>query len=303
MGWGRSLIAGVNALFRATETQRPPDRRILSDPYADRFAERHLLVWTIRLARFFIPSLRRTLDALVTAHGVRHAAIDALVGEALGLGAVQVVTLGAGYDMRPARLGEAHPQVRWFEVDLPAVARRKRARMRGVSAPLGQAVVADLREGPLVPALVAAGLDPARPTLWVLEGLIHYLPRARVASLLAELAQGPGPRRLVLSFITPEMVRQADPTFRNLLRLVAEIPRTYFRPEDLARLAQDAGWRSFRSWTWSEQACAFAPVALGRDPGVTQEVAVLVGAPAVAERTQAATGGVHDDSPEPRRAV
>ena len=51
---------------------------------------------------------------------VRTHYIDAALKRAVADGAAQVVILGAGYDSRAYRFRQAYPQVKYFEVDLPA---------------------------------------------------------------------------------------------------------------------------------------------------------------------------------------
>lgn len=268
----RSRVAGVNALFRAVESQRSPGDRILLDPFAARLCEHDPAVWFLRLLRFAIPPLRRAIDEQLVAHCVRHRAIDALIEQAFADGFGQIVLLGAGYDTRASRLGR--PGLRWFEVDRAPMLRRKARRLAGLPGVNAEVVrvSADLGEGVPLAALREAGLDLRAPTLFVIEGLLHYLSEEAVSRLLTETAAGPGPRRLVLSFITPAMVQRAGGTFRNMIRVLGEIPHTYFPPEALAAEAERAGWRHTRCWTWAEQARDFAPQALGRPCGLTQDV-------------------------------
>lgn len=274
---GRSLVAGVNALLRVVESQRPAESRILQDPFAARLAEDHAAIWLLRLARFLLPPLKRAIDAQRTAHCVRHRAIDALIAEAIADGFQQIVLLGAGYDMRASRLPA--PCVHWFEVDRGPILQRKARRLRGVPGlnPAVASVQADLAEGAALPGLCAAGFDRSAAAVFVLEGVVHYLSPDQVARLLAETALGPGPRRLILSFIDPAMVPRAGTTFRAMIRVLREIPRTYFAPEELAALAARFGWTGARHWTGPEQAREFAPQALGRARGLTQEVAWFEG--------------------------
>src|SRR5215813_13947300 len=55
--------------------------------------------------------------------------VDALLVEALSRGATQVVNLGAGFDSRAYRFRDRFPQVRFFELDLPATSAAKRERV------------------------------------------------------------------------------------------------------------------------------------------------------------------------------
>jgi hypothetical protein len=101
---GRSLVAGVNAMFRAAESRRR-EGRILDDPFAARFAERDARVRAIRAARGFVPGLARLLEELQTAHCIRHRAIDALCLAAAADGYRQVVIAGASPRRHPGCAG------------------------------------------------------------------------------------------------------------------------------------------------------------------------------------------------------
>ena len=57
--WSRSLVAGVNAEFRARETALPDGQRILSDPWARLFSEGDPRVRLLRAGRWLWPPLRR----------------------------------------------------------------------------------------------------------------------------------------------------------------------------------------------------------------------------------------------------
>src|SRR5262245_6118184 len=55
--------------------------------------------------------------------------MDALLVDALSAGVTQVVNLGAGFDSRAYRFRDRFSQVRFFELDLPAMIAAKRARV------------------------------------------------------------------------------------------------------------------------------------------------------------------------------
>ena len=60
---------------------------------------------------------------------------------------------------------------------------------------------------------------------------------------------------------------------------VREVPRLHFAPKDLAALLARYGLHGFRSWDLGEQIAEFAPAALGRRVGVSQDVAQADGRP------------------------
>lgn len=115
----------------------------------------------------------------------------------------QVVVLGSGMDSRPWRL-PLPPGTRWWEVDRPEVLAVKRRAVRkagaevpgeGAVGPTLQlrcegwaAVGGDVTTDAWVQGLVDAGFDPEKPTVWVLEGLLMYLPQPDADALLLRVA-------------------------------------------------------------------------------------------------------------------
>ena len=265
--WRGSMVAAINARFRARESERIGPR-LLEDPYALHLGGSHPALRILELAERIFPGVRRMGEAQITAHCVRHATIDTLVRQAVTDGFEQVVIVGAGYDMRSARIGGA----RWFEVDRAAVVR---AKLRALSTPDAVVrVAADVETEDPMEGLVAGGLDPRAPTCFVLEGLIHYLPDARVRVLLARVASSAeGRRRVVLSWIEPAMSRRVTSTFREVVRVLGEVPRTFYTGGDLDLIFRASG-QEFASYSYLEQVERFAPAARGRVVGLTQEVGV-----------------------------
>jgi methyltransferase (TIGR00027 family) len=62
-------------------------------------------------------------------------------------------------------------------------------------------VPVDFLRDDLGAALVGAGWDPAAGTLFVWEGVTHYLTRAAVEAVLAWIGSAPGRTRLVFTYI------------------------------------------------------------------------------------------------------
>ena len=275
----RSLIAGVNALLRAKESARPEGSRIVVDPFAERFVERDLRVRALRLLRYVVPPLRRTIDELQTAHCVRHRAIDELLLRATSdAGVRQVVTLGAGYDMRPYRLRDRARGVRFLELDQRATIDRKLRLLRALHLREQrdvERVAVDLMVTSLQRALAGTAFEPGAPTCFVLEGLIHYLNIDRVHALLSAIRSlCPRPIAL-LSFIRDDVYLGAHPTFLALVRAVSEIPALSFGDGELERACASHGLAVTARWTLEEQIEAFAPEARGRPRGLGQDVAQI----------------------------
>src|SRR5580658_527819 len=101
----------------------------------------------------------------------------------------QAVVGAAGYDGRALRYGK--PGVRWFEVDHPATQQDKRERLERLGLAAGQVrfVPADFTRDPIAERLLAAGLDPASPALFLLEGVAVYLERPVLQTVLSQFRQ------------------------------------------------------------------------------------------------------------------
>ena len=113
--------------------------------------------------------------------------MDAALIDALSTGTTQVVNLGAGFDSRAYRFRERFPQVRFFELDLPAMIDAKRERVVKIFGAVPDRVVlvpTDFTTRPLDAVLRDAGYDRTQRTLFIWEGLTMYLPEAANLSTL-----------------------------------------------------------------------------------------------------------------------
>ncbi len=130
---------------------------------------------------------------------------DQLTLAAIDAGITQVVIVGAGYDGRPVRF--ATPGVIWYEVDHPSTQSDKRARLLGAGADVAaiRFVAIDLTDADLGAALDGAGHDPARPSLFLVEGLLAYLPRPVADRVLCALRHraSPGSRMAAAFPVAP----------------------------------------------------------------------------------------------------
>jgi methyltransferase (TIGR00027 family) len=117
--------------------------------------------------------LQRMSDAMAA----RTRYFDAFFLDATKAGIRQAVILASGLDARAYRLSWP-PAMTVFEIDQPQVIKFKTATLAG----LGAEPTADLRAVPIdlrhdwPAALRAAGFDVDRPTAWIAEGLLAFLP-------------------------------------------------------------------------------------------------------------------------------
>ena len=118
--------------------------------------------------------------------------LDARWMAALDGGVRQFVILGAGLDARAWRLPRLSVTCRVFELDVPAAIAYKEAAVARLALPCRctrTPVAADLSEAACWPlALLESGFDPAAPSLFLLEGLLQYLPPHAPHALLRAMA-------------------------------------------------------------------------------------------------------------------
>jgi methyltransferase (TIGR00027 family) len=144
---------------------------------------------------------------------------DALANALRAAPGAQVVLLGAGLDARAWRLSPPDGTPRCsllLEVDRADVLCAKAALLRSLYAPAPlrlceayAAVACDLTSAAWPEALRSAGHRPEVPTVWLLEGLLYYLPSSTVDSLLRTCAacSAPGSAVLASCVNTPALLR------------------------------------------------------------------------------------------------
>jgi len=206
----------LTAALRAAETRRPD--RLYADPYAGAFAGEigPELLAEIRAATF-PPGVTRTLPSTPDYNAIRTRFFDDfLVAAADRPGMRQVVLAPCGMDSRPFRLSWPGG-VRVFEVDRPPVIAVKEAVLAGVEPTVDRTTVAvDLREDDWTDRLIAAGYDPAAPSVLLLEGLLYYLPEPAVHHILdgVRAITAPG------SIVAADVVNAAALTLPNMRGLL-----------------------------------------------------------------------------------
>lgn len=208
-----SISAEMMARNRAAEHLLvPADQRICNDPYAHRFISPE----AVRIMR---SPVRRTIRRLVFKFifpGVYNAVIarvrflDDRLQACLEDGLEQLVILGAGYDTRAYRFNGLARQVRVYEVDHPATQAVKKSRLKEIFNPVPGHVThvpVELDRDDLAEKLAAAGYDRQKKSLFIMEGLVMYLPPAFVDKILAFIRKCAGPGSAVaFDYLPPSMV-------------------------------------------------------------------------------------------------
>jgi methyltransferase (TIGR00027 family) len=229
---------------RLIETIAGPDKRVINDPYADKFMMgtglmklmgHKLNVW---LAKKLAPGFHEHIIS-------RTRFIDDLIEKSAKEGVEQYVILGAGYDSRAHRL-ELPSSLRIFEVDQPEVQDRKRSKLP-TELPNSENVTyvaVDFAHQSLTERLLNAGYDKTKSTVFTLEGVTQYITKEAFNSTMNEVAtlSQKASSILVFSFVNELLDKNPEDCFGS----------GYLNPEKKANLiknlsAKAAGepWISF----------------------------------------------------------
>jgi methyltransferase (TIGR00027 family) len=181
---------------------------------------------------------RRKLELRAKLIVARTVAIDEAIR---GAAVPQLVILGAGLDGRAWRMPELRDTV-VFEVDHPDSQRVKRERAAALE-PVARAihfVPVDFTRDNLDDALAAAGHDPAKPTTWIWEGVVMYLPRADIEATLDVIARrSSAGSRLVVLYLSPSRLMRA---IGFLTRTTDEPLRSLLAPDEMRALVERFGF-------------------------------------------------------------
>ncbi|MEU6190201.1 class I SAM-dependent methyltransferase [Nocardia sp. NPDC047038] len=180
--------------------------------------------------------------------------VEDLLAEQAERGVDQYVVLGAGLDTFAQRRPELAARFTVFEVDQPGPQAWKRQRLSELGfdiPPWLRLVPVDFEVDAWWQRLLEAGFDPARPALVASTGVSMYLTReANIATLRQLSALAPG-SALVTTFLLPlELVDADEQVMRGFAEEGARRSGTpfisFFRPEEMVRLAEDAGFAATR---------------------------------------------------------
>ena len=206
-------------------------------PYGDPAADEAL---TGDVADGLVPPRNRMHEYI----RARTAFFDRVVVSSIDRGVAQVVIGGAGYDGRAFRY--AKPGVRWFEVDHPATQADKLERVTrlGLATPQVRFIPADFTADPVAEPLLAAGLDPARPALFLFEGVAVYLERPENERVLTEFREvTPAGSLLAISVSVGGATSRTRASFQQRVAKLGEPARTVLTFDQAADLLSAAGWK------------------------------------------------------------
>lgn len=181
---GSSITAENVAFVRALESLKPEGERICYDPYASRFLSPQYLVFMEMAAhdpsKTPFPGVHNSLSARV-----RY--FDDFVKKLINEGLEQLIILGAGYDTRAYRIEGLRGNVKVFEIDHPETQSVKIEKIKDIFGSLPdhvEYVSVDFETEDFGQRLLEHGYEKSQKTVFIIEGLIYYLPPKAVDEML-----------------------------------------------------------------------------------------------------------------------
>ncbi|NKY26196.1 class I SAM-dependent methyltransferase [Nocardia gamkensis] len=209
--------------------------------------------------------------------------LEDLLAEQAERGVDQYVVLGAGLDTFAQRRPDLAARFTVFEVDQPGPQAWKRQRLTELGfdiPPWLRLVPVDFEVDAWWRRLIEAGFDPTRPALVASAGVSMYLTRDANIATLRQLSQLAAGSTLATTFLLPLGLVDADE--QRLRRFAEEGARrsgtpflSFFRPEELVKLAEDAGFATARHISSAELTTRyFADRTDGLRPAESEQIVI-----------------------------
>ena len=208
---GPSKMAEGIALHRVNESMKPEGERIFYDPYAIHFVNPEIIRYGVEHpveARAALDKMNSLFPGLDNSIRARVRYFDDFVRNQVDEGIGQLVIMGAGYDTRAYRI-EGLDQIKVFEVDHPGTQSVKIEKIKAIFGSLPGHVVyvsVDFETEDFGQKLLARGYDRSKKTLFVMEGLVMYIPPEAVDATLSFVVQNSGKGSTIIFDYYPRSV-------------------------------------------------------------------------------------------------
>jgi methyltransferase (TIGR00027 family) len=223
---GRTALG--TAICRLIEQYEPDETRLFDDAIAKELvgAPIRVMMQLAAMRKFTVKQTDAVAQGIFGAEICRTRYIDDSVQAALLKGVGQLVILGAGLDTRPYRLAGIE-NVKVFELDLPEVQNNKKKKIEKYLGRLPANVTfipIDFDTQSLDEALAGTSFDPARPTVFIWEGVSQYIPEAAVQRTLAFVGKSAPGSSLLFTYVLKSIIeRRSDiPDAEHMLDTVAK---------------------------------------------------------------------------------
>jgi methyltransferase (TIGR00027 family) len=257
--WDLATSVGATATMVAAGRARASKARLIDDPFAQPLVQAVGIDFFTRWGAgelnptdVDIPDHPWGMQPMTDLLAARTRFIDLFVADAAAAGIRQTVILASGLDARGYRLSWPSDMT-VFEIDQPQVIDFKSSAL----TELGAEPTVDLRALPIdlrddwPAALREAGFDAGRPTIWIAEGLVAFLPPEAQDRLLDNItALSADGSRLVAEIFgnSPNAFQDMETAVQKWYEhgLTAHIDDLWYGGErhDVAAYLSERGWRT-----------------------------------------------------------
>jgi methyltransferase (TIGR00027 family) len=259
--WDLATSVGATATMVAAGRARATKGQLIDDPFAQPLVRAVGIDFFTRWGAgelsaddVDIPGHPWGMQPMTDLMTVRTRLIDQFVTDATASGVRQVVILASGLDARGYRLSWPADTV-VFEIDQQQVTEFKTTTLAAAGAEPTvdlRAVPVDLRDD-WPAALAQAGFDAHRPTVWVAEGLLAFLPPEAQDRLLDNITalSADGSQLIAEIFLSsPESLEVMHATSQRWIErgLDVHIDDLWYGGDrhDVAPYLDERGWRTTR---------------------------------------------------------
>jgi methyltransferase (TIGR00027 family) len=223
-----SRTALGTAICRLIEQYQPEKTRLFYDPVAKQLVGGPIgfLMQFASMRNFTMKQTDAVAKGIYGVQICRTRYIDDVVQAAISQGIKQLVILGAGYDTRPYRLPEME-SVKVFEVDLPTVQNDKKRKLEKYLGRLPDHVSfipIDFDTQTLDTVFSGTAFNPAKPAIFVWEGVTQYISEEAVRQTLAFVGKSAPGSIIVFTYVLKSVIeRRSDiPCVEHLMDTVAK---------------------------------------------------------------------------------
>jgi methyltransferase (TIGR00027 family) len=168
----------------------------------------------------------------------RTAYIDSVFAHSCREGIPQIVFLGAGYDTRSIRYRDYIKNTKIYELDIPTTQKRKIDCLceAGLKAPETLTYVPiNFEKENILDVLLKSGYDPTIQSLFIWEGVMYYLTKSSVESILKFIAEQSGSKSRICFDCLNEELQSVN---------AAEPFRFWMKSDELSVLLSDFGLKT-----------------------------------------------------------
>lgn len=256
-----SKMAEGIAMQRFGESNKPEDERICYDPYAIHFISPEIIEFGMKHpdeAKELIKNTERRFPGLSSSIMARVRYFDDFVEKSIEEGLEQLVILGAGYDTRAYRIGGLKKNIMVFEVDHPNTQSFKTRKIKEIFGSTPDYVVyvpVDFETEKFGEKLLDNGYNSLKKTLFVLEGLVMYIPPEAVAEIFSFIMENSGKGSMVIFDYYPQSVvdgtckLEVGENIRNHLIELEEPLQFGIEEEDVEDFLEEFGFSHIQNIT------------------------------------------------------